>query len=113
MAVQTPEDVLAAMTETLRRRGSGPEPDRAVDLTPVFDQVYLGSEINRLDRLLAETAARGWIRQFGSGRVYTFTPEGALVARRRARLPGWVRGPAGAVLVALLVAGLLLYVIMR
>lgn len=111
--VHTPQDVLATMAEALRRRGSRPEPDRAVDLAPVFDQVYLGSEISRLDRLLAETAARGWIRPFGSGRVYTFTPEGAQVARRRARVPGWLRGRAGAVLVALLVAGLLLYLIQR
>jgi hypothetical protein len=111
--VRTPEDVLAAMTAALDRRGSAPEPDRAVDLSPVFDPVYLGSEIGRLDRLLAETAARGWIRPFGSGRVYTLTPDGARIARRQARVPGWLRGRAGAVLLALAVAGLLLFLIMR
>lgn len=77
-----------------------------VDLGSVFDPVFLGAETARLERLLAETAARGLIREAPGFRCFSLTPEGAAVARA---LRGGRRWITISVVIAVIVLGIIVW----
>lgn len=90
------------LDETLRTRRARAEAGSPVDLGPVFAAIYLGAETARLERLLAETAARGLIREAPGTRCFCLTAEGAAAAGNLRRRPRWI---AFAVILGLIVSG--------
>jgi len=86
-ALREPEDVLTAVGWLLDATGRRPEPGAVVDLDPLFADLFLGSDIRQLDRVVAAAAqGHGWLAPVaGPGRRYALTPAGA--ARLRS-VPG-------------------------
>jgi len=71
------------MARSLKTQGRAVDPGMVVNLGPLFEDVYLGGEINRLDRVVeGAVVADRWLQPVGDrGRRYALTPAGAEAAR--------------------------------
>lgn len=113
--IRDTDDLLAYIAGALETQGRPVDAGMVVELEPLFQDVFLGGEITRLDRVIeAATAGASLLRPVGEvGRRYTLTPSGAERARsvRRGffrRLPVWQRVLLIAIIVALVFAVLAL-----
>lgn len=109
--LETPRDVVGYMAEALRESGRPVAPGLPVNLDPVFDGLFLGSDIARQDRVVqAAWHGAGWIEPFpGDGRRYALTTAGVAEAGGLGgRLSGGLRGWVVWVAAAAVLAGLLL-----
>lgn len=82
--IRDSNDLLEYVARSLKVRGRTVDAGMVVDLEPLFRDVYLGGEINRLDRVVeAAVVADRWLRPVGEpGRRYALTPAGAARAQR-------------------------------
>lgn len=105
-------DLLSYVAITLKSQGRDVDPGMVVDLGPLFEDIYLGGEINRLDRVVeAAVVSDRWLQPVGDqGRRYALTPAGAETARgvgsRLLRRLSWPKRIAVAAIVILLAAAL-------
>ncbi len=82
--IRDSNDLLEYVARSLKVRGRTVDAGMVVDLEPLFRDVYLGGEINRLDLVVeAAVVADRWLRPVGErGRRYALTPAGAARAQR-------------------------------
>jgi hypothetical protein len=110
--IRDSNDVLDFVARSLRAQGSPVDAGVEVDLEPLFRDIYLGGEINRVTQIL-EAAVVGdrLLRQVGqNGRRYTLTPAGAARAqhlgRRLLRRLSWPQRLVVATVIILLAVAL-------
>ena len=85
--IRDSDDLLDYVARSLRAQGRSVEPEVEVDLEPLFRDIYLGGEINRVTQVLEATVVGDrWLRQVGQrGRRYALTAAGADRARHTGR----------------------------
>ena len=89
--IRDSDDLLEYVARSLKEHGRTVDPGMVVDLEPLFRDIYLGGETNRLDQVVeAAVVADRWLRRVGQqGRRYALTPAGA--ARTQRLLPRLLR----------------------
>ncbi len=89
--IRDSDDLLEYVARSLKEHGRTVDPGMVVDLEPLFRDIYLGGEINRLDQVVeAAVVADRWLRRVGQqGRRYALTSAGA--ARTQRLLPRLLR----------------------
>ena len=85
--IRDSNDLLDYVARSLRAQGRSVEAGAEVDLEPLFRDIYLGGEINRVTQILEATVVGGrWLHPVGErGRRYTLTAAGAARARHMGR----------------------------
>ena len=82
--IRDSDDLLEYVARSLKEHGRTVDPGMVVDLEPLFREIYLGGETNRLDQVVeAAVVADRWLRRVGQqGRRYALTPAGAARTQR-------------------------------